>query len=336
MARRRRNSFRQKDAKGLIALVAALFLALATAVEYIFKAISWGVKLVSNDVKWTSEGLTEHEGNWANFYDNSFHRKVFKYVAIISAIVGLFLLADRPIAGLIFLAIGGISYFIDRDVFIALGSRAKEVIIVTLIASGLISNGGYRKAEIEKVQHEQAEQAKQLQIKIADEKKQVALLDSSNRLVTLGRTAFKKKRFSRANALFDQALTVSPPNEDALFLKGWYFKETKQFDKAALLFARIGSSSEKHDEALVEEGLCLVKKNPAQAVALFREASALNNSRASKLYNKYNPIRRRITGYITRCCDGTSSGARGRGACSHHGGVCNWNDTIYTKSRRYE
>jgi hypothetical protein len=24
------------------------------------------------------------------------------------------------------------------------------------------------------------------------------------------------------------------------------------------------------------------------------------------------------------CCDGSRSGATGRGACSHHGGVCRW------------
>lgn len=56
---------------------------------------------------------------------------------------------------------------------------------------------------------------------------------------------------------------------------------------------------------------------------------------AKKLYNKINPVRKKLIGYVTRCCDGTTSSARGRGACSWHGGVCNWNDPIYEEYRKY-
>lgn len=38
-----------------------------------------------------------------------------------------------------------------------------------------------------------------------------------------------------------------------------------------------------------------------------------------------------ITGYCTLCNDGqySPSNAKGRGACSHHGGVANWNAPVY-------
>lgn len=60
------------------------------------------------------------------------------------------------------------------------------------------------------------------------------------------------------------------------------------------------------------------------------------NSDAEKLHNKINPLRKKIVGYETLCCDGSTSSARGRGACSHHGGVCDWNHPIYEEYRKYE
>jgi tetratricopeptide (TPR) repeat protein len=56
---------------------------------------------------------------------------------------------------------------------------------------------------------------------------------------------------------------------------------------------------------------------------------------ASKMYNKVNPIKRKVAYYVTRCCDGTTSNATGRGACSWHGGVCKWNDPVYEEYRKY-
>lgn len=45
-----------------------------------------------------------------------------------------------------------------------------------------------------------------------------------------------------------------------------------------------------------------------------------------------------VTGYCTLCNDGTRSPtcATGRGTCSHHGGVAEWNAPIYNKVPHYE
>lgn len=47
--------------------------------------------------------------------------------------------------------------------------------------------------------------------------------------------------------------------------------------------------------------------------------------------------RQEITGYCTICNDGTRSPscATGRGACSHHGGVAQWNAPIYRNIPEY-
>lgn len=45
-----------------------------------------------------------------------------------------------------------------------------------------------------------------------------------------------------------------------------------------------------------------------------------------------------VTGYCTLCADGTYSPscATGRGACSHHGGVAQWNAPVYAKVPEYK
>jgi tetratricopeptide (TPR) repeat protein len=73
-----------------------------------------------------------------------------------------------------------------------------------------------------------------------------------------------------------------------------------------------------------------------EAVEDCKTAIELGNENADKLYNKINPIKKRVAYYVTRCCDGSTSSATGRGACSHHGGVCDWNDPVYEEYRKYE
>lgn len=92
-------------------------------------------------------------------------------------------------------------------------------------------------------------------------------------------------------------------------------------------------------EVYYKKGVCSNKLGDiSQAIVNFKYASDLGNYEAEKEYNRVNPIIRRIIGYQTVCCDGTysPSNAKGKGACSHHGGVCNWNKPIYEEHRKYE
>lgn len=87
------------------------------------------------------------------------------------------------------------------------------------------------------------------------------------------------------------------------------------FYNRALCFSKTGKTKEAVDDCL--------------------QAIKLGDKMADKLYNKINPIKKRIIGYITRCCDGSTSGSSGRGTCSHHGGVCDWSEPIYEEYRKY-
>lgn len=55
-------------------------------------------------------------------------------------------------------------------------------------------------------------------------------------------------------------------------------------------------------------------------------------------YETITTYERKITGYCTLCNDGTYSPscATGRGACSHHGGVKEWNAPVYSEVPKQE
>lgn len=88
---------------------------------------------------------------------------------------------------------------------------------------------------------------------------------------------------------------------------------------------------------LYNRALCYDKLGEQEsAIQDLRLAMKAGNTTAEKYHDKINPVRKRVIGYITRCCDGTTSSARGRGACSWHGGVCNWNEPEYETYRKYQ
>ena len=55
-------------------------------------------------------------------------------------------------------------------------------------------------------------------------------------------------------------------------------------------------------------------------------------------YETVTTYEKKITGYCTLCNDGTYSPtcATGRGACSHHGGVAQWNAPVYSNVAKKE
>jgi tetratricopeptide (TPR) repeat protein len=88
---------------------------------------------------------------------------------------------------------------------------------------------------------------------------------------------------------------------------------------------------------LYNRALCYDKLGAQEAaIQDLRLAMKAGNTTAETYHDKINPVRKRIVGYITRCCDGTTSNAKGRGACSWHGGVCNWNEPEYETYRKYQ
>lgn len=92
-----------------------------------------------------------------------------------------------------------------------------------------------------------------------------------------------------------------------------------------------------NSDLIYNRAVCYSKTGKIQeAVTDLKPLVQAGNSEAVKLHDKINPIKKRITGYHRQCCDGTISYSDGRGTCSGHGGVCNWNVPEYEEYRKYE
>ncbi len=115
------------------------------------------------------------------------------------------------------------------------------------------------------------------------------------------------------------------------------FLSKKNYEQALNFYNKLIQREANQAIYLYDRALCYIKTGDRKAaVADLKIAITQGNKVAEKLYNKINPEKKRLIGYITRCCDGTESSAKGRGACSHHGGVCDWNEPVYETYREFD
>ncbi|PLK46179.1 hypothetical protein [Emticicia sp. TH156] len=148
----------------------------------------------------------------------------------------------------------------------------------------------------------------------------------------------KQKKYKKAiNQLVNAQKFARNSEIDLIYigLAEAYF-EDKNFKKANENYDKLSNTN---SEIYYKKGICNNKiGNIRIALANFKRASELGSENADKEYNKLNPMIKYVVDYRTLCCDGTfsPSNAKGRGACSHHGGVCNWNSPVYETRRKYE
>jgi tetratricopeptide (TPR) repeat protein len=144
------------------------------------------------------------------------------------------------------------------------------------------------------------------------------------------------KKYQLAIDSYSKALDFSPENKNQIqFSIADLYYQLKKYNAAIDKYEEL-----KHinfgDTVFYQLALCYVGlSDKVNAVQYLRYAMNINSERANKLHDKINPIKKRIVGYTTLCCDGTTSKSKGRGACSKHGGVCNWNHPIYVEYREY-
>ena len=110
----------------------------------------------------------------------------------------------------------------------------------------------------------------------------------------------------------------------------------KKYATAIPELTNLLSSDPNNSELLYNRALCYSKIGKTQLAVADLKPFLQSDERFNKLHEKINPVRKKVVGYETLCCDGSTSDARGRGACSHHGGVCDWNHPIYEEYRQYE
>ena len=169
----------------------------------------------------------------------------------------------------------------------------------------------------------------------ANEKKR---LDSLTFYTSQAEINQKSKKYNKAINYYLKAKkysTASSRNVISIGLANSYF-DNRNYKKAIENFNGL---EEIDAEILYKKGICNKKIGDiSDAIKNFKQAFDLGDRKSEKEYNQVNPIIRHILYYQTVCCDGSDSpsNAKGRGACSHHGGVCNWNKPIYEEHRKYE
>lgn len=213
--------------------------------------------------------------------------------------------------------------------FILLGSASGIFLHYTIVER---NKAALELAEADK----KAEKEKKEQIAKEQVQKQIAAKVDSFK--TESDQQYKKGNSKAALSLLDSAIAYSSGDEKNNLLRK---KADDQYSSGQYVAAIDGytillNDGVDRDDNYYNRALCYDRTGQRQrAVDDLKDAIDLGSQQAQKMYDQINPVQKRVSYYITRCCDGTTSSAKGRGACSHHGGVCNWNEPVYEEYRQY-
>jgi tetratricopeptide (TPR) repeat protein len=171
-------------------------------------------------------------------------------------------------------------------------------------------------------------------------RKETLRLDSLRTHLSLADALMSKGAYGKAISLYNQSARYASSNEAVEQSRlhtglATGYAHTKQYRLAIQEYDWLSPLDE---EQLYQRALCYQQLGEkGKAMADLHKASEAGYKPATKLYDKLNPLVRKLMYYQTVCCDGSysPSNAKGRGACSHHGGVCNWNYPIYETYRKY-
>ncbi|MEO8787300.1 MAG: hypothetical protein ABI378_09505 [Chitinophagaceae bacterium] len=353
MPRRYRHSYKRKSNGGsgrsrgngdgiliLFAIAAVILIALIKVILFLL-AIIGTVTLFTIYFRWQAKQLETHNGSWKAFWQNVLRiRLQYLFVGLLS-FSAIYLYSFQPVTAILLVFFSTLVYpitwkFLHRRFELKKTIWILSVLGFCLIILGLFSNQQYEKITEKSLQKEQIietevrneSDAKDSALKKKQEKTAL-YISSAEKFIEL-------KNFKKATTLLDSAALEYPESHKISYQRGVIFFLTGRYTKAILQLDRVSESEVDVDNLHFIKAKCYLKEGRKQeAIPELRQSITLGNVDAERLYNKVNPIIRRIVGYRTLCCDGTISDARERGACSWHGGVCNWNDPIYEESRKY-
>jgi tetratricopeptide (TPR) repeat protein len=184
------------------------------------------------------------------------------------------------------------------------------------------------------IKQKQEEQRLIAEQKAAREKSR---LDSLNYYINLSEDKKSRRRYSEAVVQLNHALRFATDIDTAIYAaKANCNFLAKNYDNAIKDYQKLVSKGK--DVALNKYHIAVIyvrQSKIKEAVYELQPAMNQGHNKALALHEKINPLIREVAYYVTRCCDGSTSSAKGRGACSHHGGVCNWNDHVYREYRKY-
>lgn len=266
----------------------------------------------------------------------------------ISIIIGVLLLGLSPFTIIyapfsIVLVISGLSLLLVRIFKFTLTKKAQNIALIALILLNVPFAIAFGR---ERSRLEQANQTRLLnerQAKLDEEQRIDSLNTCLQRIDSLyrkGEIDLALLELDKADLLAEKDAEKADINQiriEVSLAKTKHLMKKHQYNMAIDLLTSLYPLDTSNTNVLYQRANCFVKvKRIEEAVKDARRAMILGHDDAGKLYNKINPLERRIASYCTLCNDGTYSQATGQGACSHHGGVAKWNYPVYETSRKYE
>lgn len=271
---------------------------------------------------------------------------VFAIILIIMALMvfSLYAVFSLALIGLAFFSSSWGQRQLEQTLQFRFTTVLKTGVLCTLLLPVSLTGSTYKKL------FDQAAEKKRL-IELAEQKaiteskrKEVVRLDSLRLYLSQADVLLKKNAFAKAIRLYSQStrfLTDKEPEQQWQLHAGLATSYTrmKAYPLAIKEYDELTSQGTLTNEQSYQLALCYQQVGrKTEALSELFKASEAGYSPATKLYDKLNPLLRKLLYYQTVCCDGSDSpsNAKGRGACSHHGGVCNWNKPIYQTYRKYD
>lgn len=261
--------------------------------------------------------------------------------------LGLFVIIHNIVLAIVFMVIGllllsGIYKWLAGQFSLYMSVRSVTVLYCTLFFSAIVllvwSALGDKK---DKIIAENIFQDPQNPYTIHQPNK-----DSFNHYFEAGKTSESLHNYESALKDFQHAEVFAPAEDSKLLtveragaLKLYAFELVKQakYTEAASAYSQIIALTGGDAEAFYKRAQCYDANGKSQqAVTDLKKAMALGDKAAMLLHDKINPPKKRLIDIVTLCKDGTYSHAKGRGACSSHDGVKEWDHKVYEEYREYK
>jgi tetratricopeptide (TPR) repeat protein len=266
----------------------------------------------------------------------------------ISIIIGVLLLALTPFTTIyppfsIVLVVSGLSLLMVRVFKFPLTKKVKNIALIALLLLNVPFAIAFGKERSRLEQANRIQLLNEQQAKL-DEKQRINELNSClqriDSLYHQGEIDLALLELDKADLLAEKDSEKADVNQvriEVSLVKSKQLVKRHQYNMAIDLLTSLHKLDTINADVLYQRANCFVKvKHIEDAVKDAKTAMILGHKDAGKLYDKINPLKRRIAYYCTLCEDGTFSQATGQGACSHHGGVARWNYPVYETSRKYK
>lgn len=291
-------------------------------------------------------------GNPYSYSQKNMLSTILGYIGAIFFTLSALSYISAPIVAFLFAAVAFIlsppgHHFLEKKLRFKFTPVIKLCTCIVLVIAAIPFIDSYSKA-LEVAATETARQIKkEKEEQLAVEQKKQARSDSFNKQLSVVQNLVKNGKLDSANFIIETGLrsvlsqseTEALQHEKTQILRAQTLLLVKKgkFAVALPALSDLLATNPSDEELYYNRGLCYSKVGKtAEAVGDLKRAMEYGSEDAKKLYEKVNPIRKHVIGYCTLCCDGTTSDATGRGACSWHGGVCEWNHPIYEEYRKYE